>query len=488
MDDEPQNPDDKAHEWTEVPKRGRGRKTPKPQSGETPKPQSGETSKPHKHHDGGYHKTNDSYTFTQFSENDIRWFEHCYNTYFETITGKKFNLKMTPESQPYFTSLENRRHLDTLLSSQYHHRPKIWDLMAGIGGDALCMLPYLYPAELDLVDSQAEKGQRCLEHNVGEIQQAFPEVFGPEAAGAPQVRIHHTFYADFIKKYADTHKEKNIKTPTKRAHIDLVYLDPPWGRQKIDDELNQMLNVTDGQHQAHRQAERDDHTAEAESRAEQDGQKRSTLSEIEVDLPIILRYINEIAALLEHYEIDVTTLCFKNRFRMDPDKFDKLTQKHAKILHEKYSVLYSVQCITNEKRKQPEQDDNHEWRRGQFYWVVMRHKKYEEIGDYKHQWVKDEQLHGPQTFWVKRSTYFKPYKPPYSQHMPYPTVIGYTKYNALSAADKRAYEKAPRKKRYTDFLNELEKHRTDALFPSHGTQKQSQLVALLKQLQLGPYK
>ena len=233
---------------------------------------------------------------------------------------------MTPASQPYFTSLESRRHLDVILSSLYRKRPTIWNLMSGVGGDALGELMYLDPAVLELVDKQAPEEQACLHHNIGEMKRAFPEVF--ESTDTPKINIHHKFYDQFISEYA----KQNSTSQKNPAHVDLVYLDPPWDRTKIHKEMHEMFQY----------AQFDAQTAEAKQRANETGQQSSKLDEIEVDLPVILMYINEIASLLQLFHIDVSTLCFKNRFKVNPGMFEELAQKHAKLLHANYSVLYSV--------------------------------------------------------------------------------------------------------------------------------------------------
>jgi hypothetical protein len=267
-------------------------------------------------------------------------------------------------------------------------------------------------------------------------------------------------------------------------HVDLVYLDPPWDREKIWTEMHEMFQY----------AQHDAETTAAMERAEETGQASSKLDEIEVDLKIILIYINEIAALLKHFNINASTICFKNRFRVKPDMFEDLTERHAKYLHGNFTVLYSVQCISNEKKRKPEADDNHDWRRGQFHWVVMRHNGYLDVPDYKHKWFKQDQL-GARDFWVDPDTYFTPYKPPYSQAMPYPEIIGDTEYRLLKDTKKKEkFIPAPRHMTHTEFDRWLELSRkkavpTDDLVPDiEKTKSNAQLVKLLRQLQRKTYK
>lgn len=356
----------------------------------------------------------------------VRWFEQTYNAYFFAITGRNFDLNFTPESQPYFTDLECRRHLDMILQNIFHRRPIIWDLMCGVGGDAIGALLHLFPEELVLVDLQRPVEQKCLHHNVGQVKAAFPGFYA--APDAPRIDIHNKSAAQFIKEYFRTHNP----TRDNPARIDMVYVDPPWGRKRVDHEIKELWQ----------EAEYNAQSTEMLDQAEKDGEEASTLREIEVDLPTIMQYINSIAALLKAKNIIPRIICFKNRFQVTPERFETITAQKAPVLHQDYSVLYSVMAIPNRTLSEDEQQKKGIVQ-GRFFWVIMQHKEYMNIPDFKHEWYTEIKEKGRHVFYVDPESQFKPYKPQYAMRMSYPVIVNQIEYQNLKPEVQRKFKQLP---------------------------------------------
>lgn len=371
-----------------------------------------------------------------YSPDRLNWMCEQYNNYFFAIWGKRLNFVITKWTQPYLTSLENRRQLDAVLQTMFWRRPKIWDLMGGSGADGLGAGMHLDPEHLYLNDSMDATGFKLLEHNISELPRIYPDKFmEPDNRydteprdNMTQISIFNSTAIQFIKSYAHHHHLKRIQPGqqhTASPHvIDLVYLDPPWGRVPME----RLIREAQMEQNAQITAEKD--------RQEEAGvvldPRTISMIEKEVDFATMIRYVDCVVSEMALYNIECSVLCFKNRYHVDRNTFSTYTQ-HKKIGND-FNVLYAVQATpwisqrsASARAAEPKNPDPLHATEGQFYWAVLQHKHYQSMKDGRHDWdieyVSNKHFPKPRDFWVETATQLKgPFEPAYGKQMSYPTA------------------------------------------------------------------
>lgn len=169
------------------------------------------------------------------------YFSSVYNKYFKVYTGKELGFIITPQSQPYVSTLEACLRRDRLLATLFDERPVVVDPFGGSGSDICMMLFNLYPKEIycsDAVFGQdvrvRQKEGGIMQHNYENMMMLFEELKHGVHGMKPPV-IHTPVMQESIQF---------IRSLPENLHVDILNLDPCWSRpgQKYEMDPTQMAS------------------------------------------------------------------------------------------------------------------------------------------------------------------------------------------------------------------------------------------------------
>lgn len=327
---------------------------------------------------------------TLISEEQAKIFSEKYNAYFYGLTKKKINFIITPTAQPYISMLEMCRHRDQILMTLFDKQPIVWDLMGGSGGDSYGFLLDLDVHSLVIVErgtgtkEEISREAKALEHNIKSFCECFEEyadAFQPSNPGAKdaRVQIHHMNAKDFIEQ-ANPSKEPMF--------IDMAFLDPSWDKAYDADE-----QPTAATHQPD--------------------------SEYEISPTELFGYLDRhIWQPLRKNRITVDIFVIKTRWEWSR------VQQELERINSEYMALYSIQCIQFAQYLDTRTVGKYGEIRGQYHYMILKHKKYQVKQDNRSKWYFDLIRKGKRIY-VDERTIVKPFKPRYADHLRYP-VVHYT--------------------------------------------------------------
>ena len=322
---------------------------------------------------------------TLISEQQARMFSEKYNAYFYGLTGKRISFIITPTAQPYISMLEMCRHRDQILMTLFDKPPVVWDLLGGSGGDSFGFLLDLDVERLIIVEKgtgtkeEISRESKALVHNIQAFCACFEEYANAlrpsrEGLNDARVQIHHTTAKNFIEQ-ANPSKEP--------LSIDMAFLDPSWDKAYDADEQPQ------------------------------GGQQPS---EYEISPTELFGYLDRhIWQPLRRNRITVDIFVIKTRWEWSR------VQQELERINSEYLTLYSIQCIQFAEYLDTTQVGQYGEIRGQYHYMILKHKEYQVKQDTRSQWYFDLIRKGKRIYVDERTT-VKPFKPRYSDHLRYPTV------------------------------------------------------------------
>jgi len=322
---------------------------------------------------------------TLVSEEQAKLFSEKYNSYFYGLTGKRINFIITPTAQPYISMLEMCRHRDQILMTLFDKPPVIWDLMGGSGGDSYGFLLDLDPRSLCIVEKgtgskeEMSREAKALEHNIKAFCECFDEYKdalrpSSDGAGNARIQIFHMTAKDFIER-ANPSKEPML--------VDMGFLDPSWDKAYDADELP--------------------------AGGYQEG-------EYEISPTELFGYLDRhIWQPLRRNRITVDIFVMKTRWEWSR------VQQELERINSEYMALYSIQCVQFAEYLDTRQVGKYGEIRGQYHYMILKHKKYQVRQDNRSKWYFDLVRKGKRIYVDERTT-VKPFKPRYADHLRYPTV------------------------------------------------------------------
>jgi hypothetical protein len=322
---------------------------------------------------------------TQISEEQAILFSKKFNAYFYGLTKKKINFIITPTAQPYISMLEMCRHRDQYLMTLFDEQPEVWDLMGGSGADSYGFLLDLDPRRLVIVEKgtgskeEISRESKALEHNMKEFCNCFQEyenAMKPSREGAndARVQIHHMTAKEFIEQ---ANPSKEPKT------IDMAFLDPSW--DKAYDPEERPVG------------------AEPEN-------------EYEISPTELFGYLDRhVWQPLRRNRITVDIFVIKTRWEWSR------VQEELERINSDYLAFYSIQCIQFVEYLDKRNVGKYGEIRGQYHYMILKHKKYQVKQDNRSKWYFDLIRKGKRIY-VDERTVVKPFKPRYVDHLKYPTV------------------------------------------------------------------
>ena len=392
--------------------------------------------------------------------NDVycKWFSEKWNLYFESVYNVNINFQITPRSQPYFTPMDCRTHLDILLQALFPEPPTVLDVTCGVGGDVTDMLLRLKPAQTFCVDYMAEEEHGVLNQNLKNLVEAFPKEFpeGKETiknatksdgAWDARISIHQKTASSFLKEYGVYlgNKKKKCKSEGKlyKQPFVFMYADPSWNGQYLTDltteELDMVIN-----------AER------TEKPRQVFGDYEETL-ENEATPRILMNYLATCIikpAIKAGVPIDV--LCMKVRWEITQQKMQEYMQLHPD-LKDLFVVLYSVQAIPNVpgaklrlqgdkyvieegRDKKTRKTDAYKAMKGMFHWIVLKRVNYTYIPQTRTDLYEEEVIQSHEVY-VKKGSFVGPFKPRYGDSLPFPIVKTKAEFEKLDEDSQKTYIK-----------------------------------------------
>jgi hypothetical protein len=406
-------------------------------------------------------------------------FSMRWNLYFQSLYGVNIGFEITPRSQPYFTPLDCRRHLNIVLQPLFPHRPIVVDLTCGIGGDLADFILNWDAEKYYGVDNMPPEEFTVLHSNMKKIVDvpAFKDDFpggseelikiandgGDGSEWEAKISLHQKTASKFLKDYG-AHLKREGK---KELPPILIYADPTWNAQRL-------INAT-FQQQVDEQAQRDVEKQKAD--AEKNGgngtdddtsdskpTEPKTVSDNTADSlenegtpEVIMDYIIKCILLpLREAEIPCNIFCVKVRWDITQKKMQDYLNKYDQ-LKDHFVVLYSVQAIANVpgKKLHTEEDEGnfksviydeggHMKRnkenfgavKGIFHWIIMKRIDYmyvhhERTELYEEECIKSEPVY------IKRGSFLRPFKPRYSDHMPLPTIKTRKEFSQLETTEEK---------------------------------------------------
>lgn len=344
------------------------------------------------------------------SEEQAKVFSQKYNQYFYALTGKHIDFRITPTSQPYVSMLEHCRRRDRVLMTLFESRPRIWELMGGSGADSLAFMLDLDPESVTIVEygvgDQGEKGEekKALIHNVNSFCQCFEEyrdAFDPANPGNPakRVRVEYMIARDFIRKANPINPATGKRD---RLSVNMVYLDPSW-----DKAFYQMIEW-EGVHRG----ENPDPAAAEEERE----YKPNEVEEYESTPDDLFHYLqSQIWGPLKECNIEVD--CFILKTRWEWSRVSDMLEK----INSEYYTPYSIQAVQFQEHLAHVTAGKFGEVKGQYYWMVLVHKKYRTIHENRNEWYMDLVRRGRKVY-VDERTVVGPFKPRYTDQLAFPTV------------------------------------------------------------------
>jgi len=393
-----------------------------------------------------------------YSDVYCKWFSEKWNLYFESLYDKKINFQITPRSQPYFSPMDCRTHLDVLLQALFPESPTVLDLTCGVGGDITDMVMRLKPAQSFCVDYMAEEEHRVLNQNLKNLVEAFPDEFpegqntiknatASDGAWDATISIHQKTASKFLKEYGAYlgNKKKRCKLEGKlyKEPFVFMYADPSWNGQYLTDltteELDMVIN------------------AERTEKPRQVFGDYEEILENEATPKILMNYLATCIikpAIEAGVPIDV--LCIKVRWEITQQKMQEHLQLHPDIKN-LFVVLYSVQAIPNVpgsklkirgdryiieegQDKKPRKTDAYKATKGMFHWIVLKRVNYKYIPQIRSELYEEEVIQSHEVY-VKEGSFAKPFKPRYGDSLPFPTVKTKQEFDKLDEVSKKTYRK-----------------------------------------------
>lgn len=393
-----------------------------------------------------------------YSDVYCKWFSEKWNLYFESLYDKNINFQITPRSQPYFTPMDCRTHLDVLLQALFPESPTVLDLTCGVGGDITDMVMRLKPAQSFCVDYMAEEEHRVLNQNLKNLVAAFPDEFpegqdtiknatASDGAWDARISIHQKTASKFLKEYGAYlgNKKKKCKSEGKlyKEPFVFMYADPSWNGQYLTDltfeELDMVLN------------------AERTEKPRQVFGEYEEILENEATPKILMNYLATCIinpAIKAGVPIDI--LCIKVRWEITQQKMQENLQLHPDLKN-LFVVLYSVQAIPNVPGsklrirgdryiieegpdKNPRKTDAYKATKGMFHWIVLKRVNYKYIPQIRTKLYEEAVIQSHEVY-VEEGTFVKPFKPRYGDSLPFPTVKTKEEFEELDDDLKKTYRK-----------------------------------------------
>jgi hypothetical protein len=393
-----------------------------------------------------------------YSDVYCKWFSEKWNLYFESLYNKNINFQITPRSQPYFTPMDCRTHLDVLLQALFPESPTVLDLTCGVGGDITDMVMRLRPAQSFCVDYMADEEHMVLNQNLQNLVEAFPAEFpegkdtiknATESDGAwdARISIHKKTASKFLKEYGAYLRNKKKKCTSEgklyKEPFVFMYADPSWNGQYLTDltteELDMVIN-----------AERTEKPRQVFGNYEEILENEAT--------PIIL--MNYLATCIVKPAIKagvpIDVLCIKVRWEITQQTMQKNLQLHPDLMN-LFVVLYSVQAIPNVpgyklkirgdryiieegQDKKQRKTDAYKATKGMFHWIVLKRVDYKYIPQTRSELYEEEVIQSHEVY-VEEGTFVKPFKPRYGDSLPFPTVKTKEEFEELDDDLKKTYRK-----------------------------------------------
>jgi len=406
-----------------------------------------------------------------------------WNLYFESLYGVNPDFEITPRSQPYFTPLDCRRHLNILLQPLFPERPVVVDLTCGIGGDLADFILNWNAKQYLAVDNMDDKEFAILYSNmkkivdVKEFENFFPggsqkwikianKSGGDGSEWEANISLHQKTASKFLKDYG-AHLKLEEKKKREAGGIYsppriLVYADPTWNAPRLINATYQELVDEQG----HRHSEKNKATEDAIS--ENESTQPETVSDDTDDLlenegtpDIIMDYIIKCILLpMRKAEIPCNIFCVKVRWDITQHKMQEYLNKY-KELKDHFVVLYSVQAIANvpgtklhaeedegnfkyviydEHGKTKRKKENFGAVKGIFHWIVMQRIDYMYVPHERTPLYEEECIRSKPVF-VDEKSFIKPFQPRYSDHLPFPTIKTKKEFDKLLPDEKKMYRK-----------------------------------------------
>lgn len=418
----------------------------------------------------GFELNDDTQEATLYNEVVCKYiYSERWNLYFESLYGIKIDFEITPRSQPYFTPLDCRRHLDIVVQPLFPEPPVVVDVTCGIGGDLADFILNWNGEQYFGIDSMDDQEFGTLKSNLEKIVTAFPKDFpggptqyikianegGDGSEWKSKISLHQKTASAFLKEYGAHLKREKIKHGTlyKPPRI-LIYADPTWNAQKLIDATYEELMTEELRKNVERQ------------KVQQKTRKKSTntdeILENEGTPDVIMNYIITcILKPMRKANIPCNVFCVKVRWDITQKMMQERLNEHEE-LKDHFIVLYSVQAIPNvpgtklykeerkgnnkivifdKKGKEAERKpENFGAVKGIFHWIVMKCVDYMYIRHERTLLYEQECIQSQPVFVEEESFLKGPFKPRYSDHMPFPTVITKKDYD-LPSTEKKLYRK-----------------------------------------------
>lgn len=401
----------------------------------------------------GFELNDDTQEVTLYNEVVCKYiYSERWNLYFESLYGKKIDFEITPRSQPYFTPLDCRRHLDIVVQPLFPEPPVVVDVTCGIGADLADFILNWNGEKYFGIDSMDDKEFGTLKSNMEKIVTAFPDDFpggptqyikianegGDGSEWNAKISLHQKTASAFLKGYGEhLTREKTTRGTSYKPPRILIYADPTWNAQKLIDATNEELMTEELRRDVEKQ------------NAQQKTRKKSTntdeILENEGTPDVIMNYIITcILKPMRKAKLPCNVFCVKVRWDITQKMMQERLNKHEE-LKDHFIVLYSVQAIANvpgtklhaevrngnnkivifdKKGKDAERKpDTFGAVKGIFHWIVMKSVDYMYV-PHERTILYEQECIRSQPVYVKEESFLKgPFKPRYSDHMPFPTVI-----------------------------------------------------------------
>ena len=325
-----------------------------------------------------------------YTQAEIDVFSENYRQYFHALTGHRLDkFQLTISTHKYVSMLEFARARDRVLATMLERRPKVWELGAGSGADALAFLMDLDPEEIVLCQRSVRDGVHHgdeYDHSKREYDimceniKDFVQTVKLDAridieGGAVDsrrrrvlIKCKHKLAEDFILSHAD-------KPGTE---VDIIYLDPSW-----DDDHDSGGNTMHG--------------------------REMTPSELFARLERI------IWGPIKKMGIKVGCYVIKTRWNW------LKVQQYMDTIDSEFQAMYSIR--THPFRPNPTQPrpEGYGGVQGVYHYMVLTHKEYKTI-DVNNSQMYWDIVRDKVPVWIKRSTCVGVTRPVYSDHMSFPEM------------------------------------------------------------------